>query len=77
MNDNVELKQTGYGGFSLELVLSDKLMICTSFQELDNPKLYIRKRNTDTYHIIPVTPEAVFDLVETEKHPHHRGPFAC
>jgi hypothetical protein len=31
--------------------------------ELDKPKLYIKKNDSDTYHIIPITPDAVIDLL--------------
>jgi hypothetical protein len=31
--------------------------------ELDKPKLYIKKRDSDSYHIIPITPDTVIDLL--------------
>jgi len=58
----VEFKQTGYYGFALEKKLSKKHMVCVSSGELDKPKLYIKKRNSETYHIIQVSPEVVIDL---------------
>jgi hypothetical protein len=34
--------------------------------ELDKPKLYIKKKYSDFYHIIPITPDAVIDLLEKD-----------
>ena len=62
MSCQVEFKQTGYYGFSLEKKLNDKIMVCVTSGELDKPKLYIKKRNSETYHIIPISTEAVIDL---------------
>lgn len=62
MNDSVEFKQTGYYGFALEKQINKKQMVCVGSGELDNPKLYIKKRNSQTYHIIPISTEAVIDL---------------
>ena len=62
MNCNVEFKQTGYHGFALEKKVNKKQMVCVTSGELDNPKLYIKKRNSETYHIIPISTEAVIDL---------------
>lgn len=63
MNDSVEFNQTGYYGFALEKKINKRQLICVSSGELDNPKLYIKKRNSDTYHIIPISPEVVVDLL--------------
>lgn len=62
MNCNVEFKQTGYHGFALEKKINEKQMVCAVSGELEKPKLYIKKRNSETYHIIPITTEAVIDL---------------
>ena len=62
MSCSVEFKQTGYYGFSLEKKVNEKQMVCVTSGELDKPKLYIRKRNSETYHIIPITTESVIDL---------------
>lgn len=62
MNCGVEFKQTGYYGFALEKKLNDRVMVCATSGELDNPKLYIKKRNSETYHIMPIPSEAVIDL---------------
>jgi len=62
MNDSVEYKQTGYHGYALEKKINKRQSVCVSSGELDKPKLYIKKRNSDTYHIIPITPEVVVDL---------------
>lgn len=62
INCNVEFKQTGYYGFVLEKKINEKQTVCVVSGELDKPKLYIKKRNSETYHIIPITTEAVIDL---------------
>jgi hypothetical protein len=38
-------------------------MVCVASGELDNPKVYIKKSNSDTYHIMPISTEAVIDLL--------------
>jgi hypothetical protein len=63
MNDSVEFKQTGYYGFCLSKQVSEKLSISVSGGELDKPKLYIKKRSSDTYHIIQLSSEMVKDLL--------------
>lgn len=61
-NDAVVFKQTGYYGFYLEKKINKRQMVYVNSEELDKPKLCIKKSNSDTYHIIPITPEAVIDL---------------
>jgi hypothetical protein len=60
---SVEFKQTGYYGFALSKKINKRQLIEVSSGELDKPKLYIKKNDSDSYHIIPITPEAVIDLV--------------
>lgn len=62
-NDWLEFNETGYGGFSLEKVINDKLSICVTSGNLDSPKLYIKKMGQDAYHIINIPTEAVVDLL--------------
>ncbi len=62
LSDPVLFDQTGYGGFALQKKVNEKQIVCVDSSELDKPKLYIKKRNSDTYHIIPISPEAVIDL---------------
>lgn len=62
MDDPIELGKTGFGGFTLVKVLTSTQSIEVSSGELTMPKLYIRKRNTDTYHIINISEECVIDL---------------
>jgi hypothetical protein len=62
MNCNIEFNRTGYYGFCLEKELNEKQMVCVTSGELDKPKLYIKKRNSDTYHIISISTDAVIDL---------------
>ena len=61
---SVEFKQTGYYGFVLSKKINKRQSIEVSSGELDKPKLYIKKKDNDTYHIIPITPDAVIDLLE-------------
>jgi len=58
----VEFKKTGYSGFALEKKVNKRQRVCVTSGELDKPKLYIKKRNSETYHIVPILPEAVIDL---------------
>ena len=62
MSCRVEFKETGYYGFSLEKKFNDKILVCANSGELDKPKLYIRKKDKETYHIFPIPCEAVIDL---------------
>ncbi len=39
------------------------LLICVCSPELDEPKLYIPKIGTETYHIIKINDEMVNDLI--------------
>jgi hypothetical protein len=54
MSCSVEFEETGYHGFALT-------------KKLQNPKLFIKKRNGETYHIIPISTEAVIDLLHDGK----------
>lgn len=60
---NVEYSHTGYYGFSLTKQVNEKMLIEVSSGELDKPKLYIKKRGEETYHIIPISCEVVEDLL--------------
>ena len=62
MNDSVEINKYGYGGFSLDKELNDKQSISVYGFKLDKPELYIKKRDSDLYHILPITDEMVRDL---------------
>ena len=74
MEDQVEFKETGYYGFSLEKVLSDRVRLGVSSGELDKPKLYIKKSSGCTNHIIYLTGEMVKDLL-AEPEPVKSNPF--
>jgi hypothetical protein len=63
----VEFEETGYHGFALTKKLQNNHLIEVSSAELQNPKLFIKKRNGETYHIIPISPEAVIDLLHDGK----------
>lgn len=55
--------ETGYGGFVLTKNINEKMMIEVYCDELNSPKLYIRKGDGESYHIFKITPEAVKDLL--------------
>lgn len=61
-NDSVVFKSTGYSGFFLEKKVNKRQIVYAYCGELDKPLLYIKKRNSDTYHIMLISPEAVIDL---------------
>jgi hypothetical protein len=63
---SVEFRQTGYYGFALSKKINKRQSIEVTSGELDKPKLYIKKKDNDTYHIIPITPDAVIDLLEKD-----------
>lgn len=63
MDDEGEHKRTGYYGFSLEYKISEDIIICANSTELNKPLLYIRRKDEDRYHIIPLPDESVEDIV--------------
>ena len=77
LNCSVEFNQTGYRGFSLEIDVNDKLRICVTSGDLDKPKLYIKKRNKDTYHIIDISFEVVLDLLSKDNYEEENFNKAC
>ena len=54
MQDNVEFKQTGYYGFFLEYKLNKRASISVNSGELDKPKLYIQKQDSECENFILV-----------------------
>lgn len=77
LNCSVEFNQTGYRGFSLEIDVNDKLRICATSGNLDKPKLYIKRRDKDTYHIIDISCEAVVDLLSKNNYTEENFTLAC
>lgn len=63
MNDSVMQDTTGYSGFILTKKITDRIFIEVCFPELDKPKMYIRKPNSDTCHIVPITADVVRDII--------------
>jgi hypothetical protein len=59
MIDSVEFEKLGYYGYCLTKKLSESVSIEVYSFELDKPKLYIKKRNSDTYHIIQIPCDAI------------------
>jgi hypothetical protein len=56
-------RETGYYGYILTKDITDKITIELSFGELNKPKMYIKKRNSETCHIYDITCECVKDLI--------------
>ena len=63
LNCGVTFNETGYGGFALAKHVYENIRIEVTNDELNSPKLYIRKADGDSYHIFKITPEAVKDLL--------------
>ena len=63
MQDVVEYNRSGYYGFALKKDVCDKMFIEVSGDDLTKPRLYIRKRNQETYHILHISTEVVLDLL--------------
>jgi len=64
---SVEFERTGYHGFALEKKINKRMFICVTNNELDSPKLYIKKGKSNFCHIIPISLELVFDLVNEKQ----------
>jgi hypothetical protein len=62
MNCSVEFKQTGYGGFALTKKVNENIMVEVAYPTLNEPNLYIRKGETDSWHIFPIPIAAIKDL---------------
>jgi len=62
LDDGVEFKQTGYGGFALTKKLSENLAVQVAHPSLSEPNLYIRKGESDSWHIFPIPIAAIKDL---------------
>ena len=62
INDTVVQNNTGYSGFYLSKILTDRITLETYWNELKAPKMYIKKLHSDTCHILDITPEIVEDL---------------
>ena len=75
MDDPVEFKETGYRGFTLEKKISHRVLIITNSGELDKPRLYIRKQNTDYFNIVQINDEIVKDLLSESEESKETNPF--
>lgn len=68
LDDVVELKNSGYGGFVLTKELNKTICIEVCYPELDKPKLYVEKsKEPSFYHITPISPEMATDLIKSFK----------
>lgn len=63
MDCSVEYEQTGYTGFALTKKVTDNISIEATSGHLDKPKMYIKKANSESHHVIDITPQAVVDLL--------------
>ena len=66
LDDSVEFKDTGYYGYCLEKKYNKKILVCVCAGELDKPKLYIKKGNSEFYHIIQINCEMIRDLFKKQ-----------
>jgi len=62
MNCSVTFKETGYNEYGLSKKINKRMTIEVVGSDLSKPKLYIKKFNSESYHIIPITPEMVLDI---------------
>ncbi len=62
-NDTVELKRTGYGGFILTKKLRSGVFIEANSESLDDPKLYVEKKNSIECFILQLTREDILELL--------------
>ena len=62
LNDSVVFKQTGYRGFALTKKLNENIMVEVAYPNLNEPNLYIRKGESDAWHIFPIPIAAIKDL---------------
>jgi hypothetical protein len=69
LDDGVEFKQTGYGGFALTKKLNENIMVEVAYPNLNEPSLYIRKGESDTWHIFPIPIAAIKDLFRQQPTP--------
>ena len=61
-NDKVEFNNTGYEGFVLTKKINNRMSIEVCSGELDSPKLYIQKGDSDFYHRIKIDPKVIQDM---------------
>ena len=62
-SDTVEFKRTGYSGFILTKKLRSGVFIESYSGSLDDPKLYIVKKNSDECFILQLTREDILELL--------------
>ena len=75
MTCGVEFRETGYYGYCLEKKINKRMMVSVSSGDLDKPKLYIKKTDGDSCHIVVIPTDAVIDLFTQ---PHKLNPYtAC
>lgn len=66
MSDPVEYRQTGFSGYALSKQINDRISVEVCSGGLDKPKLYIRRGNSETYHILPISTDVVKDMFKTK-----------
>jgi hypothetical protein len=77
INCSVTFRQTGYNEYGLSKKINKRMTIEVVGSDLFKPKLYIKKRNAEQYHIINITPEMVVDIFEKKKENNDFYAFAC
>lgn len=59
INDSVEFRRHGYSGYLLVKKINKRMRIEVHFTELDNPILYINKKDSETTYSIDLLPGMV------------------
>ena len=66
ISDTVEFKRTGYSGFILTKKLRSGVFIEAYSGSLDDPKLYIEKKNSIECFILQLTREDILELLNED-----------
>ena len=48
LHDSIEMRDTGYSGYYLQKNITDHVYIGVSYGELDKPKLFVKKQNSNS-----------------------------
>jgi hypothetical protein len=57
------MDNTGYGGYYLRYKLDEKTSIGVYWNELKNPRLFIKKNDSDFYHSIQIDIKQVYEIL--------------
>jgi hypothetical protein len=64
--DRVEFEFLGRNTFVLTKKINERIGVVVSSEQLDKPKLYIKKDDTDYHPVIDIPEAAVFDIFTDE-----------